>query len=108
MTGSRGCAPAATTICPSPNAFSELLARVEVLARRPKAASHAEATRYSVGGLELDRLSRTPSPATVGDRAQPREFRLLEYLMKHAGQVVDAHHAARGGVGTITSIRRRT
>lgn len=71
-----------------PYAFSELLARVEVLSRRRRGASRGEETVYRVGDLELDRLSHN---VTVGGREvtlQPREFRLLEYLMKHAGQVV--------------------
>jgi two-component system, OmpR family, response regulator len=71
---------------PKPYAFSELLARVEALGRRQKAG--AGDTIYKVGDLELDRLGHT---VTRGDQAiplQPREFRLLEYLMKHAGQVV--------------------
>jgi two-component system OmpR family response regulator len=69
-----------------PYAFSELLARVEALARRriPDAAE----TVFRVGELELDRLSHTVSRAGQGIPLQPREFRLLEYLMKHAGQVV--------------------
>jgi len=70
-----------------PYAFSELLARVEVLARR-RGSGPAEETVYRVGDLELDRLARR---VTRGGRSldlQPREFRLLEYLMKHAGQVV--------------------
>jgi two-component system OmpR family response regulator len=70
-----------------PYAFSELLARVEVLARR-RSGARGEETVYRVGDLELDRLSHN---VTVGGREvtlQPREFRLLEYLMKHAGQVV--------------------
>ncbi len=71
---------------PKPYAFSELLARVEALGRRQKAG--AGDTVYKVGDLELDRLGHT---VTRGDQTiplQPREFRLLEYLMKHAGQVV--------------------
>jgi two-component system OmpR family response regulator len=70
-----------------PYAFSELLARVEALARRRAGPRGAE-TVYRVGDLELDRLSHN---VTVGGREvalQPREFRLLEYLMKYAGQVV--------------------
>ena len=70
-----------------PYAFSELLARVEVLARR-KSSSAGEATLYKVGGLELDRLSHKLSRNGKEIVLQPREFRLLEYLMKHAGQVV--------------------
>jgi two-component system OmpR family response regulator len=69
-----------------PYAFSELLARVEVLARRRK-PGEAE-TVYRVGDLELDRLSHTVERAGKPILVQPREFRLLEYLMKHAGQVV--------------------
>jgi len=70
-----------------PYAFSELLARVEVLARRRGQAS-AEPTTYRVGDLELDRLSHKVARADKEITLQPREFRLLEYLMKHAGQVV--------------------
>ncbi|WP_034491792.1 response regulator transcription factor [Afifella pfennigii] len=69
-----------------PYAFSELLARIEVLARRN---TPAEAdTRYRVGDLELDRLSRHVSRDGETIFLQPREFRLLEYLMKNAGTVV--------------------
>ncbi|MCF4097961.1 response regulator transcription factor [Maritalea mediterranea] len=69
-----------------PYAFSELLARIEVLARR---ASPAEAaSTYQVGDLMLDRLSRQVERDGEQVNLQPREFRLLEYLMKHAGQVV--------------------
>ena len=71
---------------PKPYAFSELLARVEALARRSK-PGEAE-TVYRVGDLELDRLRHTVARAGKPVPLQPREFRLLEYLMKHAGQVV--------------------
>ncbi len=71
-----------------PYAFSELLARVEVLARRAKAAPQAEPTLYRVADLELDRLARRVTRAGEEIVLQPREFRLLEYLMKNAGQVV--------------------
>ena len=70
-----------------PYAFSELLARIEVLARRRRTGP-AEETRYRVADLELDRLARTVLRAGKPIDLQPREFRLLEYLMKHAGQVV--------------------
>jgi two-component system, OmpR family, response regulator len=70
-----------------PYAFSELLARVEVLARRRRSGP-AEETRYQVGDLELDRLAHRVTRAGKPVDLQPREFRLLEYLMKHAGQVV--------------------
>jgi two-component system OmpR family response regulator len=69
-----------------PYAFSELLARVEVLARRRPGRS--EDTVYKVSDLELDRLSHRVMRGNAEIVLQPREFRLLEYLMKHAGQVV--------------------
>jgi two-component system, OmpR family, response regulator len=70
-----------------PYAFSELLARIEVLARR-KAAPSSEPTTLVVGALELDRLSHKVTRAGQDIVLQPREFRLLEYLMRHTGQVV--------------------
>ncbi|MCF4124641.1 response regulator transcription factor [Methylobacterium sp. SyP6R] len=73
---------------PKPYAFSELMARIEVLARRRGGASSTEATSYRVGDLELDRLSHRVTRAGQEIPLQPREFRLLEYLMRHAGQVV--------------------
>ena len=74
---------------PKPYAFSELLARAEVLARRRAGpGTAAEATAYRVGDLELDRLSHRVTRAGQEIVLQPREFRLLEYLMRHAGQVV--------------------
>jgi two-component system OmpR family response regulator len=71
---------------PKPYAFSELLARAEVLARRT-APGEAQTT-YQVADLELDRLSHTVKRAGEDIPLQPREFRLLEFLMKNAGQVV--------------------
>ncbi|SFU71540.1 two-component system, OmpR family, response regulator [Methylobacterium sp. 174MFSha1.1] len=73
---------------PKPYAFSELMARIEVLARRRGGGAAAEATTYRVGDLELDRLSHRVTRAGQEIPLQPREFRLLEYLMRHAGQVV--------------------
>src|SRR6201990_3352077 len=70
---------------PKPYSFAELLARTEVLARR---RGGREETVYRVGDLELDRLSHQVMRGGSEDILQPREFRLLEYLMKHAGQVV--------------------
>ena len=69
-----------------PYAFAELLARVEALARRrdPEAAQ----TRLQVRDLEMDLLARTVTRAGEKILLQPREFRLLEFLMKNAGQVV--------------------
>ena len=70
-----------------PYAFSELLARAEALARR-KQPGAGEETIYRVAGLELDRLAHKLMRDGKEIILQPREFRLLEYLMKHAGQVV--------------------
>jgi two-component system, OmpR family, response regulator len=69
-----------------PYAFSELLARVEALARR--SSSDEPVTRYTVGTLVLDRLSHKVVRDSETILLQPREFRLLEFLMRHAGQVV--------------------
>jgi two-component system OmpR family response regulator len=71
---------------PKPYSFSELLARIEVLARRR--GGRGEETVYRVGNLELDRLSHSVKRGDDEIVLQPREFRLLEYLMKHSGQVV--------------------
>ncbi|MBL0406342.1 response regulator transcription factor [Microvirga aerilata] len=73
---------------PKPYAFSELLARVEVLSRRRASAPNAEPTVYRIADLELDRLSHRVTRSGQEIVLQPREFRLLEYLMKNANQVV--------------------
>ncbi len=69
-----------------PFAFSELLARVDALTRRGK--SDGPQTKLTVGDLEMDLLSRMVRRSGQKIDLQPREFRLLEYLMRHAGQVV--------------------
>jgi two-component system OmpR family response regulator len=69
-----------------PYAYTELLARIEALVRRP--APEDQVTRYTVGDLTLDRLSHKVSRGGQPIVLQPREFRLLEYLMRNAGQVV--------------------
>ncbi|KAA0581471.1 response regulator transcription factor [Azospirillum sp. B21] len=69
-----------------PFAFSELLARIEVLVRRRGAAQPQ--TRLVVGDLELDLLSRSVKRAGKAIDLLPREFSLLEYLMRNAGSVV--------------------
>ncbi len=69
-----------------PFAFSELLARLDALVRRGDA--EAVATRLQVGDLEMDLLTRQVRRTGRNIELQPREFRLLEYLMHHAGQVV--------------------
>src|SRR3954466_11031374 len=71
---------------PKPYSFSELLARVEALARRR--GGRGEETVCHVADLTLDRLSHQVKRANKEIDLQPREFRLLEYLMKHTGQVV--------------------
>ena len=71
---------------PKPFAFSELLARINALARRPPISSVE--TRLRVEDLEMDLLKRTVSRQGQEIDLQPREFRLLEYLMRHAEQVV--------------------
>jgi two-component system OmpR family response regulator len=69
-----------------PFAFSELVARVAALGRRPRTT--AAETRLCVLDLELDLLSHMVRRRGELIELQPREFRLLEYLMRHAGQVV--------------------
>jgi two-component system OmpR family response regulator len=69
-----------------PFAFSELLARIEALVRRQNPGQVQ--TRLNVDDLEVDLLARTVSRDGTSIDLQPREFLLLEYLMKHAGQVV--------------------
>jgi len=69
-----------------PFAFSELQARIEALLRRARPDTVETALR--VGDLEMDLLSREVRRGARRIELQPREFRLLEYLMRHAGQVV--------------------
>jgi two-component system OmpR family response regulator len=69
-----------------PFAIAELLARVNALARRPP--TQDAPTTLQVADLKLDRLARTVTRAGARIELQPREFQLLEYLMRHAGRVV--------------------
>ena len=69
-----------------PFAFSELLARINALIRR--ATGTPSPTRLEVGDLALDLLSREVSRSGQKIDLQPREFALLEYLMRNAGRVV--------------------
>jgi two-component system OmpR family response regulator len=69
-----------------PFAFPELLARVQALVRRSTAT--AEPTRLEVGDLTLDLLSRRVTRQGKDIELRPREFALLEYLMRNAGRVV--------------------
>lgn len=71
-----------------PFAFAELLARVEVLGRRKSDNSNKDATTLKIANIEVDLLSRK---VKIGDNRvdlQGREFKLLEYLLRHKGQVV--------------------
>lgn len=70
-----------------PFAFSELYARVQSLARRPPLAKEVEAV-LRCADLELNLLDRTVHRAGKKIEVHPTEFRLLEYLMRHAGRVV--------------------
>jgi two-component system OmpR family response regulator len=69
-----------------PFAFSELLARVQALIRR--ATRTAESTRLTAGSLTLDLLTREVKRAGEKIDLQPREFSLLEYLMRNPTRVV--------------------
>jgi two-component system OmpR family response regulator len=69
-----------------PFAFSELHARLEALLRRGPGQSPETSLR--VGELEMDLLARSVTRGGAEIALQPREFRLLEYLMRHGGQVV--------------------
>lgn len=69
-----------------PFAFSELLARVQALVRR--SSQQPEASSLVVGDLEIDLLARTVHRNGKKITLQPKEFSLLEYLMRNAGRVV--------------------
>ena len=69
-----------------PFAFSELLARIQALIRR--ATQTPEPTRLAVGDLTLDLLTREVRRGAESIELQPREFALLEYLMRHANRPV--------------------
>jgi two-component system OmpR family response regulator len=69
-----------------PFAFAELLARVQALIRRSTGA--AEPTGLAAGPLAMNLLTREVTRAGTPVELQPREFALLEYLMRHAGRVI--------------------
>ena len=71
-----------------PYALAELQARIEALLRRTKNFEDYPETALDVGELQMDLLSRNVSRAGQEIFLKPREFRLLEYLMRHADQVV--------------------
>jgi two-component system OmpR family response regulator len=70
-----------------PYAFTELLARLEALLRRGAAPAAAQ-TELQIGDLRMDLLSRSVTRSGRKIDLQQREFQILEYLMRHSGQVV--------------------
>ncbi len=70
-----------------PFAFSELLARVEILLRRPRAGATQD-TRLTCADLDVDLLTRRVTRSGTEIELQPREFRLLEFLLRRQGQIV--------------------
>lgn len=71
-----------------PFAFAELLARIEAIQRRASDAGDPVETCLSCGDLKMDLLARRVSRAGRRIDLQPREFRLLEHLLRHKEQVV--------------------
>jgi two-component system OmpR family response regulator len=71
-----------------PFAFSELLARLEALVRRAKSAGNQHETMLTLSDLEVDLLKREVLRAGRKIDLQPREFQLLEFLLRHQGQVL--------------------
>ena len=75
-----------------PFAFAELVARIRALARRGRVA---EAPRLHVGDLDMDLITRKVTRGGRGVELTVREFELLEYLLRHHGQVVSREALAR-------------
>jgi len=71
-----------------PFSFSELLARVRALIRRSSSSSASGSSSLSAGDLTMDLLSRRVTRGGREIELRPREFALLEYLMRNAGNVV--------------------
>ncbi|ANQ83544.1 response regulator transcription factor [Azoarcus olearius] len=71
-----------------PFALSELLARLDALQRRGNGRAEAEQTRLQTADLEMDLLRRSVSRGATRIELKPKEFRLLEFLLRHSGQVV--------------------
>jgi two-component system OmpR family response regulator len=83
----KGLQAGADDYVPKPFSFAELLARVQALLRR-SSQSGSEPTRLQAGDLTLDLLTREVVRGGQKVELQPREFALLEYLMRNAGRVV--------------------
>jgi two-component system OmpR family response regulator len=83
----RGLEAGADDYLTKPFAFSELKARLDALVRRGGAAG-STVTELTVSDLHMDLMTRQVTRAGQSIELQPREFRLLEFLMRHAGQVV--------------------
>ncbi len=71
-----------------PFAFSELYARVRALARRPAPSGGGEPAELAVGALRMDLLRRVVTRQGTAVELLPTEWRLLEYMMRHPGQVL--------------------
>ena len=84
----RGLHSGADDYLTKPFAIEELLARLEILHRRASVPAGTAITRLTVGDLQMDLLKQEVARGDVVINLQPREYKLLEYLMRHAGQVV--------------------
>lgn len=84
----RGLQAGADDYLGKPFAFAELLARLEAICRRPAREGSEEVTQLRLGDLEMNLLTRDVRRAGQTIDLQPREFRLLEYLMRNRDQVV--------------------
>ncbi len=82
----RGLRTGADDYLTKPFAFGELAARLDALARRREAAPGGSV--LTVGDLALDRAAHTVTRGGREIRLQPQEYKLLDYLMRHAGRVV--------------------